>query len=534
MATPNATVDVLVVGAGIGGIYAMHRFSQQGLSVRGLESASEVGGVWFHNRYPGARVDVESYDYCYYFSAEIYRDWKWTEKYATQREILEYLNFVADRTGVRQFVDFDTALVGAQWVPDGQHYRCRTSSGDVISCRYLVMATGNLSAAREPLFPGLADFGGDWVQASRWPDHAVEFAGRRVGVIGTGSSGIQIIPVVAEEADHLTVFQRSPNFSVPAHNGPMNETLWAQIKEDVATERAVLMASTGARHMQVDAVPAASLTAEAQRDRLERAWAIGGQGFGRVFSDQGSDQAANDVVANFVRSKIRATVTDPDVAETLCPTDHPIGSRRLCVDTNYYATFNRPNVTLVDVRKSPIERITPTGIRTEDGVDHDLDLIIFAIGFDAFTGAIKAAGIRNQHGVSPVDRWTRGPRTVLGMMTAGFPNLFILTGPGSPAVLASLTVHNEQNVDWVADCIAHLERHGHSTIEPTEAAEDAWTQTVVDAAAPLLRRHVNNYMVHVNADDGSRRFIPYAGGFGAYVQHCNDIADNGYPGFVLD
>jgi cation diffusion facilitator CzcD-associated flavoprotein CzcO len=529
----ETTFDVVVVGAGIGGIYAVHRFIQQGLTVLGLESAAGVGGVWFHNRYPGARVDVESYDYCYYFSPEIYREWEWTEKFASQPEILAYLNFVADKLDVRRHFRFNTALAGAQWHPEGPHYCLTTSTADTIRTRFLVMATGNLSDARDPQFPGLADFGGEWVQASHWPERRVRLDGRRVGVIGTGSSGVQVISTIAEQVDHLTVFQRSPNFSVPANNGPMDASMWSKIKDDVLSERAGLLASPGGRHMLLDPVPVASVRPKEQQARLERAWEIGGHGFGRVFTDQGTNQAANDVVAGFVRNKIRSIVRDPTVAERLCPTDHPIGSRRLCIDINYFATYNRENVTLVDVRQAPIERITKTGIQTTDGQHYELDLIIFALGFHAFTGALEAARIRNEHGAGPTDHWVSGPRTLLGLMTSGFPNLFILTGPGSPSVLTSLTLHNEQNVDWVADCLAYMDRTGHSTIAPTPEAEEAWTQTVADAAAPLLRRHVKNYMVHVGPE-GQRQFIPFAGGFGVYVDHCNRVAENDYEGFALE
>lgn len=528
----QTTVDVVVVGAGIGGIYAAHRFMERGFTVQGLESASGVGGVWFHNRYPGARVDVESYDYCYYFSAEIYQEWQWTEKFASQPEILAYLNFVADKLGIKPHFRFGTALVEAQWQPDEARYILRTSAGGTIACRFLVMATGNLSAARDPQFPGLDDFGGEWVQASHWPDRDVQLEGRRVGVIGTGSSGIQVISTIASVVDHLTVFQRSPNFSVPAHNGPMDTRLWSKIKDDVAGERTRLLQTAGARHIQLDPATFSDLSAKERQERLERAWEIGGHGFNRVFTDQGTNPVTNDVVAEFVRNKIRSIVDDPKVAERLCPTDHPIGSRRLCIDIGYYATYNRDNVTLVDVGDTPIERITRTGLITTDGRHHDLDLIIFALGFHAFTGALDAAHIRNEHGAGPTDHWVDGPRTVLGLMTSGFPNLFILTGAGSPSVLANLTLHNEQNVDWVADCVAQAVDTGYTTIVPTAEAEDAWTQVVSAAAAPLLRRHVNNYMVYVSPT-GRKQFIPFAGGFGAYVDHCNRIAENGYEGFSL-
>lgn len=523
--------DVAVVGAGIGGIYGVYRLVAAGLSVLGLEGAPDVGGVWFHNRYPGSRVDIESYDYCYYFSPEIYNEWVWSEKYATQPEILAYLNFVADKLDVRRHFLFDTWLVGAEWNPRIARYELTTTNGTFTS-RFLVMATGNLSRARQPEFPGLERFRGEWVQTSHWPDRPVRWEGKRVGVIGTGSSGMQTIPVVARQAKHLTVFQRSPNFSVPAHNGPVNQALYESIKADVAGTRAWLRTTPGGRHMRYGTKKAEELTPEEQQEALERAWAIGGHIFNRVFADQGTNKAANDIAAEFVRNKIRSIVNDPETAELLCPKDHPIGTRRLVVDTDYFATFNRDNVSLVDVRSAPIERFDETGLWTADGRHHELDLIIFALGFVAFTGALDAANIRNANGASPTDHWKYGPRTYLGMTTTGFPNLFLPTGPGSPSVLANLAVQNEHDMDWIADCITYLYRHGYSTIEPTPEAQDEWTQHVADAASSLLRLRTNNYMVHVN-DDGSRVFIPYVGGLNKYVARCSAVAAAGYKGFIL-
>ena len=525
--------DVVVVGAGIGGLYGVHRFVSQGLSVLGLEGASGVGGVWHYNRYPGARVDIESFDYCYYFSSELYNEWEWSERYATQPELLRYLNHVADRFDIRRHFLFETWVTGAQWNPDTSRYRVTVSSGDTFTCRFLVMATGNLSAARDPQFPGLENFQGEWVQASHWPDHEVELTGRRIGVIGTGSSGVQTIPVVAQVAAHVTVFQRSPNFSVPAHNGPMSKNTWESIRHDVPGARKRLLASQGGRHITPGTSKAADLTPEQREQALEEAWAYGGHVFQRVFADQGTDAFANSCAADFVRNKIRGIVDDPALAEKLCPQDHPIGSRRLCVDTDYYATYNRENVTLVDVSEHAIERFDETGIITADGTHHELDLVIFALGFNAFTGAIDNANIRNAEGASPTDHWDRGPRTLLGMTTTGFPNLFVSTGPGSPAVLANLTLHNEQCMDWIGDCIAYLDKSGYSTIEASREAQDEWTTHVAEAAGSLLRLRTKNYMVHVNADDESRVFIPYVGGFGKYVARCNEVAENGYEGFVL-
>lgn len=519
-------VDVVVVGAGIGGIYAVYRCLTAGLSVACIEGASGVGGVWYHNRYPGARVDVDSFDYCYFFSDELYAEWQWSERYAGQPELLRYLNHVTDRFDLRRHMRFDTWVTGAEWLPDEARYLVTTSAGDQLTGQFLVMATGNLSAARTPDFEGLDSFEGDWVQTSHWPDRPVEWAGRRVGVIGTGSSGVQTVPVIARDAAHLYVFQRTPNYSVPARNGPMDMERWGEIAADLDAARRDLYAHVGATHLRYGDRPAADFTPAEQIAMLERAWAEGGHAFGLVFSDQTRDPAVNAMVADFVRDKIRAAVDDPTVAERLCPWDHPIGTRRLVLDIGYYESFNRSNVTLVDARDEWIERITPTGIQTS-GRHYDLDLIVFALGFHAFTGALDRAGIRNEMGSGPTDRWQRGPRTFLGIMTCGFPNLFLLTGPGSPSVLANMTVGNEFHVDWTVRLIEHARAHGHVAVEPTVDAEDAWTEHVAEVAHSLLRRKVRNYMVHINDDDDEWVFIPYAGGFNQYVER---VAKIGYEG----
>jgi cation diffusion facilitator CzcD-associated flavoprotein CzcO len=523
--------DVIVTGAGIGGLYALHRFKSQGLSVLGLESAKGVGGVWFHNRYPGARVDVESVDYCYYFSPELYQSWRWSERYAAQPELLRYFNHVADRFDLRRHILFETKLTAAKWDPAACRYHVETSAGQSFTCRFLIMATGNLSAARKPDFPGLASFKGEWVQASHWPEHEVKTAGQRIAVIGTGSSGVQAIPVLAAQAEHLYVFQRSPNFSVPAQNGPLDAENFIRAAQDVPGRRNYLLTTRAAITSNLGVpLPLSGYTQAEQRDRLERQWALGGQGMNRVFADQGTTQAVNDVVAEFVRSKIRQIVKDQAVAERLCPYDHPIGSRRLCVDTNYYATYNRGNVTLIDIAADPIERITETGIQTKTG-HFEVDLIVFAIGFNAFRGALDQVDIRNAAGETPTTHWHRGPRTMLGLMTTGFPNLFLLTGPGSPSVLANMVIMNEEHVNWVADLIGYMDRHDLASVEPEASAQQQWTEEVAAAAAKLLRLGVKNYMVHVNPDDGSRVFIPYVGGLDRYLEICRDIAARNYDGF---
>lgn len=522
--------DVFVVGAGIGGLYAVHRFREDGYSVVGVEAASDVGGVWFHNRYPGARVDVDSTDYCYFFSQELYGEWQWSERYASQGELLRYMLFVVDRFDLRRLIRFDTRLVAAEW--RGERWHLETSAGERFSAQFLVMASGNLSAARRPDFPGLDSYRGEWVQTSHWPDRPVAIKGRRVGVVGTGSSGVQVIPVVAQEAQHLHVFQRSPNFSVPAQNaGPDIET-WQRISADVAGTWATFLASKAGSSLSVAERPLAAYEGAAVEAELERRWAAGGHSMGSVFSDQTTNPGTNAIVADFVRGKIRSIVKDRAVAEKLCPTDHPIGTRRLCVDTDYYATYNRDNVTLVDVREAPITGLYEGGIRTK-ARDYELDLVIFAIGFEAFTGQLDRVAFRNEKGEAPTDRWTRGPRTYLGLMTCGFPNLFLPTGPGSPSVLANMFAGNEYHVNWISRLMSHMRDKGLTTVTPTTEAEEAWTRHVAEVAQPLLRRQVRNYMVHVNADDGSRVFIPYAGGFDRYVRRCEEIAQAGYDGLAF-
>ena len=519
-------LDALVVGAGLGGIYAVHRLRGLGLRVLGVDGADGFGGVWFHNRYPGARVDLPSVDYCYYFSEALFREWDWTERFATQPELLRYLDHVVDRFDLRRSFRLRTRVVGAQWQPAERRYLISFEDGTQLTTRFLVMATGNLSRPRELRFPGLERFAGEWVQTSHWPDSTVELSGRRVGVIGTGSSGVQTIPAIAGQVGELVVFQRSPNFSIPAVNGPIDEILLAEVRADVADARDHLLTTPSGTHARRGTRPAHEYSVFEQRDILERQWHRGGHEFSMLFTDQALDKSSNEIVAEFVREKIRTIVRDADLAERLSPRDHPIASRRLCLDTDYYATYNLPHVRHVDLRTDPIETITEKGIRTSAGLV-ELDLIVFATGFTPFVGALDAAGIRNEAGASPTDSWTRGPRTYLGLLVDGFPNLFALTGPGSPSVLANMALANEQHVDWVADLVCHMDSVGASEVRPALAAVDAWTARVTDDGRRLLSYGSRNYMVRVNAD-GSRAFLPYPGGFGRYVQHSAEVAAGGY------
>ncbi|WP_063886912.1 flavin-containing monooxygenase [Rhodococcus sp. LB1] len=523
--------DAVVVGAGAGGIYAVHKLTQEGLRVIAFEGAPEVGGVWYHNRYPGARVDIESYFYCFP-DEDLYPKWTWKERYPAQPEILAYLNFAADTWGVREHIRFSTWVTGAQWEPAANRYRVTTSDGQSITGRYLVMASGQLSKARTPSFPGLENFRGRWVQTSHWPTDPVETAGKRIAVIGTGSSGVQAVPALAHDAESVTVFQRTANYSVPAQNVPLDQQKYSDYAGRVAELRETILHHPTGSDIPLGAGSAHDFTPEEQQTLLRERWARGGHTMNAVFSDQGTDIHANTIVADFVRERVREIVRDPDTAELLTPRAYPIGSRRLCVDTGYYEAFNRSNVHLVDVNNDPIQHITPDGIRTRDH-DFEFDLIVFALGFSAFTGALDEANIRNEFGEQPTDRWERGPRTLLGLMTRGFPNLFLLTGPGSPSVLANMILDNVQHVDFVADLLQHMNERGYTRVEPETHAQDEWTAHVAEAASHLLRLNVENYMVHVNRDDGSRVFMPYVGGLDRYVDTCDKIAADDFTGFTF-
>ncbi|MET9084864.1 NAD(P)/FAD-dependent oxidoreductase [Streptomyces sp. NPDC004237] len=528
----DVDIDVVVVGAGLGGIYAVHRLRQAGLSVVGIEGASDVGGVWFHNRYPGARVDLASLDYSYHFSDKIWREWRWSERYAAQPELLAYLNFAASELDVRRDFLFDTWVTGARWNAARARYELTTSTGASITAKYLVMTTGQLSAARPPAFPGLDQFRGRVVMTSHWPHDHVETHGKRIGLIGTGSSGVQAAPPLAEAGEHLYVFQRTPNYAVPAQNAPAEEGAQEAIGTRLADERERLISATRrAVNDPIPQHPVGHYSKQEQQAILRAQWERGGTSMNRLFTDQGTDLVANTVVADFVRDRVRETVRDPRTAESLLPT-YPIGVRRLILENGYYEMYNRENVTLVDIRSDPITEITPGGIRTRDAY-YEIDLLVFALGFDAFTGSLRGANIRDAQGVELTSRWTRGPRNLLGMMTTGFPNLFMPTGAGSPSVLANLFLQNEFAIDWITDCIAFMESRGYASIEPTEEAEDEWAAHVAEAANTGLRMQYDNYMVHVNKDDGSRVFMPYLGGMESYVKRARAVAADGFTGFKL-
>ena len=524
--------DAVIVGAGLAGLYMLHRLRGLGLTARVYEAGSDVGGTWYWNRYPGARCDVESMDYSYSFSDELQQEWQWSERYATQPEILRYINHVADRFDLRGDIQFETRVTTALFDAATSRWAIQTDSGERVSARFCIMAIGCLSTAQMPRFPGLETFTGEWYHTGNWPHAGVDFTGQRVGVIGTGASGIQSIPIIAQQATHLFVFQRTPNFTIPAWNAPLDPEHERRLKANYAEHRRKNRESRAGFVVPVGDMPALEAPPDERQRAFEACWARGGFGFTSAFADIGTNMEANDTAAAFVRAKIRDIVRDPAVAETLSPHDHPIGTKRLPLDTDYYDTFNRDNVTLIDVRKDLIEAITPDGLRTREAA-YALDSIVFATGFDAMTGALLNIDIRGRAGGTLKEKWVAGPRTYLGIAIAGFPNLFIITGPGSPSVLSNMMVSIEQHVDWIADCIAYLRACDLAAIEATIEAEDGWVAHVNDVGNTTLYPRADSWYVGANIPGKPRIFMPYVGGVGAYRKICDDIAAKGYEGFTL-
>ena len=527
-------LDVAVVGGGLGGLYAIHRLRGMGLRVRAYEAGSGVGGTWFWNRYPGARCDVESLEYSYSFSDELQQEWKWPERYGNQPEILQYINHVADRFDLRRDVQLNTRIVSALFDRKTGLWTLRTDKGEEIRARYCVMAAGNLSTPRVPDFKGIGDFKGKWYHSGLWPHEGVDFTGLRVGVIGTGSSGVQMIPLIAKQARHLHVFQRTANFSLPARNAPMEPERESRHKADYpARRRAAYDTPFAIGGYPRPTKSALEVTAEERNAAYEAKWQEGGSiSYLYTYTDLLTNKEANDTASEFARNKIRGIVKDPKVAELLAPKDHPIGTKRLCLDTGYYETYNRPNVTLVDVRSDPIAEITPTGLRTGKQ-SFELDAIVFATGFDAMTGALREIDIRSSDGTTLADKWAGGPLTYLGLMVAGLPNMFIVTGPGSPGVKTQMIASIEQHVDWIAGAIGHLREKGLDLIEPTERAEAEWVAHVNAVADSTLYPLANSWYVGANIPGKPRVFMPYVGGFDRYKRHSEAIAAKGYEGFIL-
>ena len=531
---PVPAYDVVVVGAGFGGLYALHRFRTLGMKVRVFEAAKDIGGTWFWNRYPGARCDIESVQYSYSFSDEIQQEWNWTEYYASQPEILRYINFVADKLGLRSDIQLNTRVTAATFDEEANHWQVLTEDGERCVTRFLVMATGCLSIPLEPDFPGLQDFSGAVYRTSDWPREGVDLKGRRVALIGTGSSGIQIAPILAVQARHLTVFQRTPHYSIPAHNRPLDPEYVRGWKENYQQRRRAARLTRNSTLNDAGDRSGLEFTPEEREREFTRRWELtGGIGFIYAFPDLTMNEEVNRHASDFVRGRIAAIVRDPKTAATLTPRDYGLGGKRICVDTNYYETFNRNNVTLVDIRNDPIVRMTPQGLRTQSS-DYAFDILVLAIGFDAMTGALTRVDITGRAGSKLRDHWKDGPRTYLGLAIAGFPNLFIITGPGSPSVFANMVTSVEQHVDWIADCMIAMRRDRRNTVEATPQAEEEWFRHVNEIGGrTILARSGNSWYVGANVAGKPRVVMPYMGGAATYMEKIGSVARENYSGFTF-
>ena len=533
-AVEGTEFDALIIGAGFSGLYQLHCLRDRlGLSAQVLEAAEGVGGTWYWNRYPGARCDSESHSYSYYFSDELLQEWEWSERYPQQPEIMRYLNWVADRLDLKRDIRFGRRVVSARYQEATNRWIVEAETGERFQARFLVTAVGCLSSANIPKIPGLESFTGEWYHTGQWPHEGVDFTGKRVGQVGTGSTGIQAAPVIAESAKHLTVFQRTANYSVPARNGPLTPEFLRWSKENSAELRELMHSTPNGHPFAISERSALSVPPEERQAIYEQAWETGGLRFRAAFRDLLVDKAANDTAAEFIKAKIREVVKDPETAAKLANIDHPFAAKRPPIDTDYFETFNRDNVALVDVRAEPIEAIMPNGIRTSRA-EYALDVIVFATGFDAMTGPLLGIDIRGRNALSLRDVWHAGPRTYLGLGVAGFPNLFTITGPGSPSVLCNMPVAIEQHVEWVTNCIAYMRKRGYERIEPSAESADRWVDHVNEAAnATLLPQAKHSWYLGANVPGKPRVFMPYAGGMARYRKICNEVAAKGYEGFEL-
>jgi cation diffusion facilitator CzcD-associated flavoprotein CzcO len=525
-------VDVLIVGAGFGGLYALHRARQVGLTALVVEAGEDVGGTWYWNCYPGARCDVESVEYSFGFSEELQQEWVWSERYAGQPEILRYARHVADRFDLRRDIAFGTRVLSAAFDEPGARWQARLDDGREVSAAFFVLATGCLSAANVPDIPGLDTFAGPVLHTGRWPRQEVDFSGQRVGIIGTGSSAIQAVPIIARAAAELVVFQRTASYSIPAHNHPLADEELARIKADYAGFRTRNRAMPGGfgAHLEWTTRSALTDTPEQRQAQYEDRWARGGFAFVGSYGDTSTNMDANTLAAEFVREKIRSIVTDPEVARALCPAQ-PISCKRIALDSGYYETFNRPNVRLVDVTRQPIAAVDAEGITV--GAEHvDLDVLVLATGYDAMTGSYTGIDIAGRRGRSLKEAWSAGPMTFLGLGVPDFPNLFIVAGPGSPSVLTNMVLAVEQHAEWIMDCISYLRRHDLRTIEATSAAAEQWVAHVNELASYTLYPTCNSWYLGANIPGKPRVFMPLLG-FPAYEVRCDEVAATGYQGFEL-
>ncbi len=528
-------LDIAIIGAGWAGMYMLYRARLLGLKARVFEAAPEVGGTWYWNRYPGLRCDVESLDYSFSFSDELQQEWNWTERFSTQEEILRYAHFVAEKFDLHRDIQFNTRIASAQFDDETRLWNINTEDGQTITTLNYVMATGCLSVPKDPDITGLENFQGQIYHTTDWPKEGVDFTGKRIAVVGTGSSGIQVIPILAEQAEHLTVFQRTPSFSLPAFNAPIDPEYAQVLKTHYPAHR------RHARENSFGGIPFISYDRSALDVSPAERWRIYQELYNRgapfafqsAFNDLLVDAEANQTAVYFVAEKIRLKVKDPAVAELLIPAGQHIATRRLCIDTQYYETFNRDNVSLISIKHTPIECIVANGIQTSARL-HEFDCIVFATGYDAVTGALLKVDIRGEKGLSLREKWADGPRSNLGVMIAGFPNLFTVTGPGSPAVFSNMFVSIEQHVDWIANCIAYVRAQGKTHIATSEEAESAWLQHINELAAQTLFPQSTSWYMGDNIPGKPRAFMAYIGGVGTFRKTCDQVAASGYQGFIFD
>ncbi|MFE1630578.1 flavin-containing monooxygenase [Brevibacillus reuszeri] len=525
--------DAVVIGAGFSGLYMLHRLREAGFSTRVYEAGDGVGGVWYWNRYPGARCDSESIYYNYTFSDELLQEWTWSSRYPEQPEILRYLNYVADKFNLRRDIQFETRITAAHYDEENNCWSIHMEDGSSVSATYFISGVGCLSAANIPRFKGLDDFKGQWYHTGHWPHEKVDFKGKRVGVIGNGSSGVQSIPMIAQEAEQLLVFQRTPQFTIPARNHPYDPEFIQQTKENYPQIREQMKESWGGFPIAPSVRSALEDAPEVRQEVYETAWEKGGFFLTYTYHDLTMDEAANETVSDFIRSKIRETVHKPEVAEKLLPTYY-FGTKRPILDTHYFETYNRENVTLVDVKSAPIEEITAKGLRTAEA-EYELDVLVFATGYDGMTGPLLKIDIRGKDGLTLKEKWNEGAhvQTYLGIANAGFPNFFMITGPESPSVLANMPLAIEQHVEWIGDCIEYLRDHGIEKIEATVEAETAWSSHCREVADATLYPKADSWYTGANIAGKPRSFLIYLGGFGPYRQICQEVAAKGYDGFSL-
>jgi len=529
----NVEVDVVVVGAGFSGLYLLYRLRKAGFSTRVFERGGDVGGTWYWNRYPGARCDVESLQYSYSFDEQLQQDWHWPEKFSAQPDILAYANHVADRFNLKKDIEFNIE-VKASWFDEKlKTWKITTNTGEEINAQYFIMATGCISTTQIPNIKGLSDYVGNTFHTGDWPHEEVDFSGQSIAVIGTGSSGIQSIPVLAKQAKKLTVFQRTPNYSIPSQNEPMTKKYERSWKDVYSERRKEMRYSAHGSLKDLNDVPALSVDEDQRQELYTKRWAIGGTGFLGSFNDLLTNADANYTAAEYVRQQIKRVVKDKETAEILCPRSYPIGTKRICIDTGYFETYNRENVKLVDISKKPIQRLVADGIIVDDQL-YAFDSIIFATGFDAMTGSIFNVDIKGRGGLALKEKWNAGPKTYLGLMSASFPNLFMITGPGSPSVKSNMIMSIEQHVDLVIETLLSMRRKGLSVVEPELEAENKWVDHVQEVANKTLFPQANSWYMGANIPGKPRLFMPYIGGVGAYREICEEIVANNYRGFKFE